>query len=600
MIQNPQHELEFGAVGLEALDLTARTEYDGGVRFDVPPNGVTMGNPEAVIRELRSSLIDGDFVTTDRNGNREPSFQVRITASDSVGLAFGEKLLADRIGRAGSLAFSPHDGFAAKSVYRVFTSSLRWEFDDVDELLLRRVYTLRLICHPFAFSESEVVEVATEVAPAVPSTIVVDDCSTTTDWTSPGSISAASGRITVGSSSPVSTRMSGEHTVSKHYLSATRTIAATDYSGTPFLTFEIRQSTGQGYDNIRALVDGTELIKVADIMVSNSSGIKTSRLTYRCADTSLTTIKFEMFAESYSLDGVSSASFDINDVSRSNVGPARSSTGLQTLRQTVVTGSARTAASIEISHPTAGLGDVLLYTSEELANGYDPALSRWATGLTDSTATVSGKIGDTSRTHLVPSSMLPDGGYVLLARVRAYQAQPAFFQATVSAVAGGGELGAQLLPKVDGILLADGWMIVSLGVTTLPVSAKIARSSGASTKIHVNEGNGQIDEVWAYHLGEGSSLTQVACGTGTPTLGTIHNNLFLDAPNIDNGGLGTIAVGTQPERTDAFDPGYPSVVSWGSHPARPPVLLAHLVTTGAADARMVLRHRPAWHGVAGS
>lgn len=597
VIETSDHRLDFGG-----LDLTGVEDYDG-VHFYAMADGATLGNPQPVEREVVSSLLDGSFVKTESHGNREPSFQVWIEAPDSVALAYGEKLLFEQCSRQVEFGWTPPDGWGARTVFQAFTSSLAHQFDDLLELKLIRSYVLRLVCHPFGFSEDDVIDVAVEPAPAVPSTVTLASGASATDWTSPaGTVTSDGTWLRVPATAPVGSYEYLGTTVYSYYDQTTLTMSPVDFSATRYIsaTVVVRDITKQSTTTspayqFPAFVDGVQLA-VASV-VNLGSGM--ARLTWVCDDVSATTLRIECAYTTNTTVGT--FGFKVKDVQRSNeLAGTAGSTGRQSMRLAEVTGSARTAASVVVEHETAGLDEVLFYTSPTLGTGYAPNMRPWLVGgssgtTTADTATVSGSRTMTTARYDAPTSAMPSGPYLLMGRFRSTPGAVSVAAAT-STIVGSTAYDAVTLPTFAAP--SGSWVVGVLGVVTLP-GVKVATDVGTCRIDLTMNATTEVDELWAFHMGEGSDLTQVSCGTGTPAIGTIHNRLFLDSPTVGSGGVPNLFVGTNADRTDAFHPPYPAVKSWGRHQFAPPLMAMFVVTTGATYPSVTLRHRPAWFTHAG-
>ena len=587
-----RHRLDFGG-----LDLTGGTEY-GGARFEALGDGSSLGNPEPVERSIASALLDGSFVVTDSHNNREVSFQVHIVAPDSAALAYGEKILFEQCSRRVELGWTPPDGWGPRTVFEAFTSSLTHQFDDLLEVTqLTRAYSLRLVCYPFGFSEDEVVDVAVVGAPASPSTVTISDGTSATGWTSPdGTITSSSGALVVPSHVSSIGRTSGGMDSRSHEASARLGLTPASFAATPFITADLSAASTRDL-RARLVVANGSYVPFSEVAQPDGSVRFSWKLsTLDAASVSALTFVTNVVSEVPAGSAAPTVTVRLDNVTRTNVGPAASPSGRESQRYIEVTGSARTPASIAIEHATAALGDVLVYTSPELATGYTPALRNFITsnpnGTTGPGATgVSGFIstGDNNIVFDVPASSLPAGPHLLMAPLSGYSVSTI----KVSTLIGSTVVNEQILTPPT---TSTG--LVPLAVVNLPT---VSYPAGSSAKVRITlKGNTplfQFDELWSFYMGEGAELTQVSCGTGTPASGGAANRLFLDAPNINNGGLPAIYMGTAANRSDAYRP--TTITSWGSHKFCPPQTRLFVVTTGAASPTISLRHRPAWFTHAG-
>lgn len=605
-----QHQFRFGG-----LDLTGRTDYDGA-RFTVMSEGATLGNPVPVDQEVDSLLFDGSFVATQSHGNRTIGLQVRIAAATSAVLAAAEALLFAQCSKQTTLVWVPPDGMGAPTTFKAFTSHLELQFSDKDEVRLLRAYNLSLICSPFGFSETETVMVAAAPAPVTPTTVVMSDGTSASGWSSPAGVAAApsvsSGAILVRAYTAAALTTATD---------ATFTFASTDFTTTNYLYVDVKpqanfreiQSSGSRSDgnsnarNMWLFVNGSTTPINQFSVTPNTDG--STRFAWVVTGTAVTSLRFLTGAQ----NGTPNAVY-IDNVTRTNVAPGQSSTGRQSLRTVTIPGSARTAASVAIEHETAGLGNTIHYTSTALGvNGYQPNLSQYAVlsgGVTSTgdTSLVSGSYkrssnaGSAGAKHMefvVPVSVLPAGPYLMVARMKVTSGAPFVVSMTVSQVEGSTTYGSVTLPGSYSSAVNTAFAgFTTFGVATLP-PMNVPDNSTGSVKIALDSATTtagfsfDVDELWAFHMGDGSDITVVDCGTGTPALGTVHNRLRIDSPTPTNP-RPALLVGTSADFSDAFDPGFPAVTARGVHPVAPPSSQAYVVTTGATFPTVTYRALPAW------
>lgn len=572
------------------LDLT---DYPFAVEF-----GADFGVSQNIVQVIESGLDDGEIQRVTGNANRTFELALLVEGSDLLGLAMAEELLAAECNKdLNEFRIDPGDGYAPVTVFSTFRAQWGFQRDDDMEQHGYRRYSLTISALPFGFSEDEVVDVAVEAAPAVPSTVTMASGSSATGWTSPaGAVTSDGTRLLVPSGAPASSADYDGMTYYTYANEATFTFTATDFSGTHYLSATLAPRDAAQFSSSRiffAEVDGIELSLVSQV----SAGADGYVFTWACRDASATTLKIRAGYQTATTTGT--FGFKVRDVKRSNVGPAGSATGRSALRTLDVTGSARTAGSIVIEHPTQGLGDVLLYTSDELAKGYDPDVTGYLTiagsTVTADATTVRGSYITGAKIFDVDATTLPEGPHVLMFRASGIAA--ADVVVTVRSMIDGITFDTVTLPAVA-VPLGTDMNVYSAGVVTLPLT-KFPTQSLATVQIEV-AGNVRLDFLWSCYLGEGSDLTHVRAGAGTPVRGAVHNRLFLDAPTVANGGAPALYVGTEADRSDAFHPGYPAVQAWGRHPMVPPTMLLKVATTGAAYASVTRRERPAWHTHAAS
>lgn len=605
-IEKPRHELDF-----DGLDFTGRTTYGpgAGYRFRALAAEATLGNPVPIERELLSGLRDGSFVVTDGHGNREPVFQIQMIAPNSDLLAMAEGDLFPRLGRPVELGWKPPDGWGARTVYEVITSSMTHEFDGTRERMLVRAYRVRIIAHPFGFSEDEVLDVVSDAQPETPVSAVISNGTSATGWTSPyGAVTVASGRLQVPSSTPVEVSSGTEYPVYYAEMEATKDLDPdVDFTDTIYLSADVRfESSNQyAYTSVpfiySAEVDDTVLQLVSYETVPSSDYL---RLTWLCTDADAERVTIKAKCRIY---GAPAAGLLIDNVERTNVPPSSSTSGRESLRTIVVSGSARTAASVAVEHETEGLGDTILYTSAQLANGYSPALLRWIDPLLTSSAeddtSVSGaRVTSTgSFVFNIPATSLPRGTHLLMISARTTDAVVSPFDWEVVTRVGSEDIAGSTDSGTseDGVTW-DGtptgpWQTIALGITTLPPT-DVPENSTAVVRLTLDSialpSQVEVGQVWSFYLGDDAAISQVDCGTGTPEIGVSHNRLFLESPNLRNQGRQRAFVGTQPDRADAFH-ATGRAAALDIHQFVPKVIQLYTITPGAPWPKITLRHRPA-------
>jgi hypothetical protein len=312
------------------------------------------------------------------------------------------------------------------------------------------------------------------------------------------------------------------------------TTSAIDFSTTPYLTFDYQRAAG--FSSVQAVyADGVELTKVKD----TSIGYPVKRATFYCPDASVTTLRFVFVAN---VPVGTDVKVLLDDVKRS---PTPSSVAADQTRILDVGGSARTQASLHVSH-TGGLGDVILYTAPNVGRGYSPRLADFSVG---------------TRQFEVPAAPLPRGGYVLYARMKTTSASDSReLSWTASTKVGSATLGGQS-GKSAPIDLTTTYRIVSLGRMVLP-PVDVADLSAAVVRLDVSEadtpailGNNIVyGGFWLFYIGDDAALTVVSCGTGAASAGTVHSHLWVDAPTVDRAAPG-LWVGTAAAKTDAIHGG---------------------------------------------
>lgn len=569
------------------LDLTAPPYL---VRF-----GAMYGRPENVYEALVSMMQDGEPISSTRTSNRQLELPVMIEESDLRGMAEAERALILECEKPrNTLTVDPGDGWGSATVFDTFKAQPTHEREDAHEMAGVRMFSLTIPALPFVRSATAVTIPAMPAA-AIPSTVVISDGTSATGWvnntSSASSVTSSGGRLLLPGEGTVVGDTSGVRL--EQFSRATLTLAATDFSATPYVSLEVQRNYdgGASGQRVRMYADGAQLPAVMGQLSTPAYG--TDRWTFLCSDASVTTLRVEVdswYDFPPGTTGVGPGSATIDNIKRSNV-PPTTSTARQLLRSLEVKGSVRTPVCLSVEHATTGLGDVIVYTGGPQAD-----LRRWRTGgagIADSSL-VSGAYDTTGLSggpvFDIPSALLKRGGHVLMARVRADGASGD--RAVVWSV--GSQTGVTRMP------LTSSWSLVTLAGVIAP-DVDVLPSSSALTRVSLAHAAGssavQVDEVWLFYVGEGAALTVVSCGTGTPAIGTVHNRLWIRPADTERP-YPTIWRGTQADMSDAIHAG-PVTTSWGDHRFMPPETQVQTVTTGVENALVSGSYFPsdAFHAV---
>lgn len=151
--------------------------------------GGTFGSAERVVEAFAKLLFDGEDARLRRRGNRTLTFQIEVTGDDLLAVAEAAALLEVEADKArNALRWKPPGMNTPVSVFRTFPAvELRHEFDDLDELRSRRVYTLSIPASPSAYSEDAVtVDVPAGGSPVF---TLVDAMDSLTGWSGGSGVS---------------------------------------------------------------------------------------------------------------------------------------------------------------------------------------------------------------------------------------------------------------------------------------------------------------------------------------------------------------------------------------------------------------------------
>lgn len=563
--------------------------------------GSDYGSPQNVAEVVDSMLVDGEVEISTRSSNREMRFSVLVWEADLGALADAETALwieCDK--QRNEFSIDPGDGIAAVTVFETFRVQATFVHDDDMEWQGYRRYDLTWRALPYGRSETETTVAALAVGAGSETTI--SDGTSATGWTSPdGSVTVSSGKLHVPApASPDSTYETDVGTYGVYTPEATVTLAATNFSTTPFLWFEHQSATaGVGSYVDAVYVDGVEVPKVSDAYVSSLSA---RRAVFYVTDTSATTIRI-VFSKRVPIG--TDTSVLIDNVKRGPRSPKASTTGRENIRSLTIGGSARTQASLQVAHASAGLGDAIVFTAPGLGTGYSPDLAQFYVSggsVASDAATVSGQRFTTNSAgginFDVPASSLPSGGYTIYARVRA----STVIHSRVISWAASTRVGSTTLGTVRSgtsntvSLDTTAWTIVAIGTVTLP-TVQTAEAAQALVRMMVGRGSSgneiQIDQAWLFYRGDGSALSIVHAGAGTPAIGTIHNRLWLDSATLASTNP-AVWVGTVSTKTDAIHGGI-FADEWEVPDFPVGDLGVFVVTTSATDAAVSGRYFKRWH-----
>lgn len=573
--------------------------------------GADHGSPESSADVLASFLTDGDIEVGGHTGNRTVVIPILLEGSDLLELSEAEKaLIAESVKAQNTLYVDPGDGFAPPFQMTVFggPGSVVWNRDDVYEQQGYRSFTLTLRALPYVYSATETITPA--LAASGTTTATVDDLSSATGWagmaqdaTVTPTAAAGAGTLTVDLGTPASG-------LSPAFLSLTRT-GSIDTSSTQYLLVDWKPNIDGSVDSFTARANSSSvgLAKIAE-MSSPSTGF--TRTWFQSSVPTITDIRFQIVLRG----GYSStnATLTLDNLARSDVRPTIGS-NKQQLRTLDVGGSAPTTGSLAVSHATAALGNLLVYTCPDDNSGYAPSCRPYWTGSSGSTSvdssTASGSYDSLavngSSTFDVPTRALPEGEYLVMGSVAglvnatsaviSWSAVPVLGATLLSSLANGPAI---TIPTAGADFYRMGMIhLPTMAMPDSPLSkirfsAYVVSFGGASSGAAV-----RFDELLLYNMTTGD-LSQFKCGTGTPAVGGPAKRLWIDSPAVTNDGLGQYVMGTAADRSDAFSAA-PSAASLGVHDFEPGSMKVHTVAMGPATAvDVALEHRRAWMHTAAS
>lgn len=592
-MRDPKPELELGS-----MNLTPRGAGDSlSDTFDLyalsSDDDTTWGNPEPVRTVVESLLGDGSLVTIDRDDNRDAVIGIEMSAVDGLALAEAEAALVAECQRRNTLTWTPPDGWAPVTVFDVITSWLEHVFSDEDENRLTRRYRLHLVLYPHSRSLADVAVAATGsgVAPGAPPTeVVVTNADTTA-----GFYHEFSGGSVVDNGDFVS--------VAEHphpYLGGVAGIyfdigAVTDFSATPLLIIDF-QSMQHHPIHFRAylppgIYDGANELTLITHIASPLGGAW-QRLVFDAAAYA-GSVQWIRFVTASPNGPHVYEDLHVTRIAFSDGNAAYSGTTRQLFRSMQVVGSARSQASVQLSHVTDNLGEVLVWTGPQ--DSAPPLRSyRFAGGLVNADSNlVSGAheaIQIAAFVADVPIARVPEATYAVMARL-ATDVSPGTrtVEVTAQTRVNGADVGpAQTFTTVITTTDTD-WHVHMLGTLVLP--STLTRSTDAVVRITLDAPGLSLwfDEGWLFNITEGS-LTWIP---DVPA-----KNLWLDQPTIDDP-RPRLWAGATADKSDAYDI-TSSAQAWGIHDFSPGYFAALTVTTGAENAAMSATYPPRWHTHAAS
>jgi hypothetical protein len=611
-VSNPRHQLTLGA-----MSFCREPASVGDYAVEVLGDGMDVGGPEAVVRVVQSLLQDGDLVVKDRDGNRTVTFKVRISASDGIGLARGEAALVAELGQRNDLTWTPPDGWAPASVFTVLTSSAKFEFNDINELRVVRMFSVTLTCMPFVRS-LRWVEDNTESPSGTVTTL--SDGSTATGWSSAIVGEGTTPNPTAVTSDAGSLKLPHEF-VPSGFFKQTATLYAdvkytipggpANYTLTPFVSVRLQVGTPFTVESQIELYVTDGLGSDVACIPRGSSRSASGWVTFSFQIPADKVAAVTAFGVRVDATASSSATTDVimrvDDLKVSGYNVLAPTGAKQSLTAVAVRGSVRGPGSLRLVG--TGLPYRLVYQSPMLAAGYEP---RWRSFQTPApvsgSATASGfplhsllSTADGNLVLDVPADMLPAGGYNLLVRSTGhttgdgpFDPEPAPVQVTTTAQlrsAAGTPVGqtqtsVQKVRCIIDLALGPTWRVpsrwINLGAFHLP--GITPGGTGGNVRITIAVSVGQyfeIDDVYGLHMGDGSALTAIE-GAADYT--------WLEPPSIERP-FPALFEGSALDKSDAYTP--VKIVNWGAHRHMfIPPSTALLAVGCAIDA---FGHYPHWH-----
>lgn len=570
-------------------------KHDGGFTVTVMKNGTRFGNGDPLIKTINTLSTNGSWEKISRFGNRAPALIVKIEGETPAGLNAGGNWLSSLMG-SGALEWLPPDQqvwtvFDVVSCYIDLTEDEGW---DLDETKWIRKYRIPIKALPHSRSRE------LTLTPALPlaSTPIVDelvtDASSATGWTGAwsgkivrsGDVSASitpevvSGRVRVAMPSV-------ERSI-RVVMTSAYTFADPVPADTPVLQVDYRLLGATTLLPATVSVGGgasMTLLPMWATAVDPGTGAGTAY--YRLPD-GVTALTMRATVRDYEAAG---AMIEVDQVRRLSRLPD-SGTNRQKVAAITPGGSAPAEGSLHVSHPSAGLGKVLIFTYPLGRPSPELMQHRYASATPAADeATVNGNWIALQTSPLVlriPDAQLPTRGRATLwARLRVDSAP-----ATVRCL-----LNTQMPPTIVGktqtheVTVGNGSpVLVPLGLFTLPGATTGPAGVTIVNIARLSGGDVFVDGVWAGGQDEESALTIVDCGTGTPASGGPSNHMWINAPTGETP-AGEILIGTS-----LSDARWPSLIQAGPeiHRFGRDGVACLTVTCGATDASTDFAHFKRW------
>lgn len=256
-------------------------------------------------------------------------------------------------------------------------------------------------------------------------------------------------------------------------------------------------------------------------------------------------------------------------------------------------GSVAAPLSVQVSHPSAALGRVLVHTVPTRLGVQSPplrALLSAGPAATATSGTASGYISPLLNQHTftVPASKVPPAAYQAVARVRSASTSLTLTWTTRALMGGAWSTAASGSTTIT--LTANTWTVVPLALLNLP-----PRALGAAGSVQVLLSSSvacDLDEAWLFNVTDGA-LTWVDAGSGNPTAGGPSKVAANLAPSADYPGL-RIMLGNAADGSD-WVAGVSEVTAFGVHEMDPGGVDVTTVATDTAGTTTTLTWFACWH-----
>lgn len=582
------------------LDLT---DYPYSIEF-----GSDMGSAQNVMTMMSSLIADGDVLSLSRRENRAIALPVLVEGADLAEVAQNvAALVTEAEKRFNTLAVDPGDGFAATTVYKTFVAQANFRRDDDMETQGFRRVMLTIPAEPFPCSVDRIIDDG-GTSPSTGTT--VDECDTTTGWSSPNNAAAgqadpvvdtvkyveATGSVqTVPYSTISGVNVWGQDYQEARHLDRKTLSVATGAGG--FFSVHIRlshpNSAYQPETTIaRITMKSTLTPGGVDVDFFAAESLSDNWVRYAMkapASDTITELEFEIYQRSSPIT-TPTVNYDKFVLSTSATAEQR------IVKAFEVEGSARAPGSLYVASPdnAVPLGSLLVSTVHDdvVATGFRPDVRRWVTTGTvssDATALDGGyyNVGADYSSFFefqVPASILRPGPYSVVALVN--------YAGASSTV------GVETCLLIDGVAVGPtsvaegvvhdlgGWQLVVLGTVNLPPTQ--VHSPTPDSVVRVRPRNTKFAEILL--IPATADFTIVDCGTGTASASGDSSHFWIDSPDPvqPRGGYWR---GSEPERVDARS-AWADLVKPGTHTFTPGLMHGFVLSTEAPGPTLTLDYFP--------
>jgi hypothetical protein len=563
-------------------------------------DGFSLGSPKVETTQLASLLLDGEIITGDRSGNRELPFHVRLTGTTPAELATKEaNLVAETVKARNTITWTSPSATVA-TVFDTFRAELVLLFDDVDETFFCRTYSLTIPALPFARSAAKVAET---IAAGTASDTQVNAADSASGWTyylasgGTGAATLDTGHKYEGTGSVFGTVLLADP---NEYVDLELT-GSFDFTTQQYLSLDTGYTTSsasywpRGWEPTAVLIDGVSAAKVGRQYL-DGSWRKTVWKVPTAGVAATIRVRFPSSTQAFGgfTDGSTSIYWHVDDLRKSaNIGSFLGSTR-QFMSFFDVVGSVRAPADLTVK-PASGtttLGKTIVYSSNDLEDGYCPAIGMFsATGGVAAANNISGQEYSGGNFD-VPAEILHPGSYLVM--MRAKRASTGEVTITASAQMRNPS-GVSVGPTVSTAALynfasTSTYYLIPIGVLHLPA----AEVSGSGWKCRINIDQAMtFDEVWLFNL-EGA-LTVVDLD---PSGAIDYSRLFIEAPSAAHP-RGRLMVGDQDNLADAIA-AETMIFADAQHHLTPSRSAVYVANVGVTNPVLEVAYHPRWHTTAGS